>query len=391
MKILVLGGDGFCGWPTALHLKKAGHDVTVLDNLSRRVGTTYSPSLTKIASPQDRSLASGIEFLVQDLVDTYFKTSLIGDLKPDAIIHFAEQRSAPWSMLGELEGRHTVHNNVMGTMAVLDAIRIYSPQTHLIHLGTMGVYGYNTTDDPIPEGYVDATIGGTCCTNRDGDLVTLGGTRLNVVYPPDPGSIYHMTKVLDHQLFQFYTKNWNLRITDLHQGIVWGTQTKDTQGHPDLVNRFDYDGEFGTVLNRFLVQAVTGIPLTVYGTGGQTRAFIHIQDTVRCVKAALDSGDFELTRRPRVFNQVTETHNVKALAEMISQLTGCYINYQPNPRREKVDNDLNVQSTLADIGGFSPIKLMDNLGLLSEIQSVVRANIHHFIPGVVDSKASWHK
>jgi UDP-sulfoquinovose synthase len=388
MKILVLGGDGFCGWPTALHLKNAGHDVTIVDNLDRREGKSQTKSLTNIASPAARTRQSAIGYLIADVTRKYEMNHILDEHSPDVVVHFAEQRSAPWSMLSSSSMLHTVQNNVMGTIAVLDAIRIKSPNTHLIHLGTMGVYGYNTTDDPIPEGYVESTIGGT----HDPDTkITKGGTRLNIVYPPDPGSIYHMTKVMDHQMFQFYTKNWNLRITDLHQGIVWGTQTEDTKEHPELINRFDYDGEFGTVLNRFLVQAVTGGPLTVYGTGGQTRAFIHIQDTVHCVKAAVDSGDFELNRRPRIFNQVTETHNIKTLAEMISNRTGVKVDYQDNPRREKAENDLNVSTTLAEVGNFTPIRLMDNLGLLSEVQDVVRANIDNFDPMVVKSNASWHK
>lgn len=391
MKIIVFGGDGFCGWPVSLNLSK-DHEVMIFDSLTRRDGDTFSPSLTKIHSPADRCAAAGIQFVQGWADQPHHVFEIVEEFRPDVVIHFAEQRSAPWSMLSSANRILTVERNLMSTQSILEAIAKFKPDTHIIHLGTMGVYGYSTTDDPIPEGYVNATIGGESET-QNGKTVTLGGTRQSIVYPASPGSVYHMTKVLDHTMFQFYAKNWNLKITDLHQGIVWGTETEDTKSNPVFTNRFDYDGEYGTVLNRFLMQAVSNIPLTVYGTGGQTRAFIHIQDTVRCVRAAVESGTSPDTdfSQPRVFNQVTECLNVKKLAELIQRHTGCQIDYLPNPRKEKAENDLNVSSTLAKVGGFEPITLDSNLGLMAEVQDIVVANSDRIQPELVYSKANWHK
>lgn len=391
MNIIVLGGDGFCGWPVSLHLANAGHNVMIVDSLTRRPGgDTYSPSLTPIASVEDRVNAAGITFQQGWANDYDFMYETIRSFKPQTIIHFAEQRSAPWSMISGYNRLLTVGRNVSSTQAVLECIAQIDPNIHLVHLGTMGVYGYSSEPDadPIPEGYVEVTIGGKV-TRQDGHLLTEGGVRQSVVYPGNPGSVYHMTKVLDHTMFQFYAKNYGVKITDLHQGIVWGTETEDTKANPIFTNRFDYDGEYGTVLNRFLMQAAYGSPLTVYGSGGQTRAFIHIQDTVRCVRTAVENTDCDFTR-PRIFNQTTECLNVLELANLIDGFSGCGINLMENPRKELAANDLRVESTLSTVGGFTPLRLDDNTTLVNEAILTVKANLNRVDPSLIQSKASWH-
>ncbi|HEV2426833.1 MAG TPA: NAD-dependent epimerase/dehydratase family protein, partial [Acidimicrobiales bacterium] len=320
MKILVLGGDGFCGWPTALHLSDLGHDVTIVDNLSRRAIDLELEveSLTPIRPIGERVrvwkelTGKTIGFVHLDLATEYERLEqLLRDVEPDAIVHFGEQRAAPYSMRSSAAKRYTVDNNVRGTHNVLTAIVATGQDVALVHLGTMGVYGYGWSGSaPIPEGYLTVKV-----PTPDGEI------EREILHPANPGSVYHMTKTLDQLLFAFYAKNDQLRITDLHQGIVWGTQTPQTARDERLINRFDYDGDYGTVLNRFLMQAAIGHPLTVHGTGGQTRAFIHIRDTVRCIQIALENppkaGD-----PVSVFNQVTETHRVRDLAELVAKLTG---------------------------------------------------------------------
>ena len=231
---------------------------------------------------------------------------LIVRTEPKAIVHFAEQRAAPYSMKSPRHKRYTVDNNINTTHNVLCAIVESGLDVHLVHLGTMGVYGYGTAGMAVPEGYL-------------GVKVEVNGSdhKLEIPYPPNPGSIYHMTKTLDALLFFYYNKNDDVRITDLHQGIVWGTNTEETLLDPALVNRFDYEGDYGTVLNRFLVQAGVGHPLTVYGRGGQTRAFIHIRDTVRCISLAIKHAPGH-KERVKIFNQATETHRVNDLAELVA-------------------------------------------------------------------------
>ncbi len=287
MKVIVLGGDGFCGWPTALHLSDAGHDVVIVDNLSRRkidveLGVE---SLTPISTIYQRLdcwqelTGKDIRFVNLNLGHDYVELiDLFRHFNPDAVVHFAEQRAAPYSMKSAKHKRYTVSNNLGATNDVLAAIAESAIDCHLVHLGTMGVYGYSTIGIQIPEGYLPVTI-----------QSPTGPVQQEILYPANPGSIYHMTKTQDALLFHFYNKNDDLRITDLHQGIVWGTQTNLTKLDSKLINRFDYDGDYGTVLNRFLMQAAVGHPLTVHGTGGQTRAFIHIQDTCRCIELAVDN------------------------------------------------------------------------------------------------------
>jgi UDP-sulfoquinovose synthase len=366
MRVLVLGGDGFCGWPTSLYLSDRGHEVTILDNLSRRkIDIDLEvESLTPIAAMGERLRAwrevSGREigFVNIDLAEEYDRlAAILADLRPDAIVHFAEQRAAPYSMRSQKTKRYTVDNNVRATHNLLAAIVDTGVGSAIAHLGTMGVYGYGWSGSaPIPEGYLTVKV-----PTPDGDL------EREILHPANPGSVYHMTKTLDQLLFAFYAKNDGLRITDLHQGIVWGTQTDQTARDERLINRFDYDGDYGTVLNRFLMQAAIGHPLTVHGTGGQTRAFIHIRDTVRCIEIAIGNppaaGD-----KPKVLNQITETHRVLDLARLISGITGADIAYLPNPRVEAEQNELVVRNDQFLALGLEPTTLSE--GLLGEVKEI---------------------
>ncbi|BDA86396.1 NAD-dependent dehydratase [Aureimonas sp. SA4125] len=368
MKIIVLGGDGFCGWPTALHLSAQGHEVTIVDNLVRRATDIElgAASLTPIAPIEERLSAwretrnTPIDFVALDVARDYDEMeALFRDLQPDAIVHFAEQRAAPYSMKSPRHKRYTVDNNVNATHSVLCAMVEAAPDAHLVHLGTMGVYGYGKAKGMrIPEGYIDATL-------HSGGV----STDVEILYPVDPGSVYHMTKTLDQLLFLYYAKNDALAITDLHQGIVWGTTTEETELDERLVNRFDYDGDYGTVLNRFLMQAAIGHPLTVHGTGGQTRAFIHIRDTVRCIERAVSTPP-ERGSRVRIMNQMTETHRIRDLAEMISGMTGVPVEHLDNPRKEASENDLVVANDTLIGLGLTPTKLSD--GLMNEVVAIAR-------------------
>ena len=366
MKVLVLGGDGFCGWPTSLHLSDLGHDVTIVDYLSRREIDLELEveSLTPIRPIGERLrvwkqlTGKEITFVHLDLAEEYDRLeALLLEVRPDAIVHFGEQRAAPYSMRNSVAKRYTVDNNVRATHNVLVAIATSGLDIALVHLGTMGVYGYGWSGSaPIPEGYLTVKV-----PTPDGDI------EREILHPANPGSVYHMTKTLDQLLFAFYCANDQLRITDLHQGIVWGTQTPQTVLDERLINRFDYDGDYGTVLNRFLMQAAIGHPLTVHGTGGQTRAFIHIRDTVRCIQIALENPP-ERGEKVKVFNQVTETHRLRELAEMISKFTGVDIAYLPNPRREAAENELNVSREQFLALGLNPTKLSE--GLLEEARDI---------------------
>ena len=366
MKVLVLGGDGFCGWPTSLHLSDLGHDVTIVDNLSRRKIDVELEveSLTPIRPIHERVrvwkelTANEIGFVQLDLAEEYDRLeALLLETRPDAIVHFGEQRSAPYSMRNATTKRYTVDNNVRATHNVLVAVMSSGLDIALVHLGTMGVYGYGWSGSaPIPEGYLTVKV-----PTPNGDI------DREILHPANPGSVYHMAKTLDQLLFAFYAANDQLRITDLHQGIVWGTQTPQTALDERLINRFDYDGDYGTVLNRFLMQAAIGHPLTVHGTGGQTRAFIHIRDTVRCVEIALENPP-QRGEKPQVFNQVTEVYRIRELAELISKLTGVEVALLPNPRREAVENELNVNRDKFLALGLNPTKL--SAGLLEEARDI---------------------
>jgi UDP-sulfoquinovose synthase len=387
MRVLVLGGDGFCGWPTALYLSDRGHDVTIVDNLSRRKIDIEMEveSLTPIRSIGERLRAwketSGrdIGFVNIDIATQYarLKDTLL-ETRPDAIVHFAEQRAAPYSMRSPDTKRYTVDNNIRATHNLLVALVETGIDAALAHLGTMGVYGYGWSGSaPIPEGYLTVKVG-----TPDGEI------EREILHPANPGSVYHMTKTLDQLLFSYYAKNDGLRITDLHQGIVWGTQTAQTARDSRLINRFDYDGDYGTVLNRFLMQAAIGHPLTVHGTGGQTRAFIHIQDTVRCIELALEhppqAGD-----RPKVLNQVTETYRVEQLAKLVSGIMGVDIVFLPNPRQEAEENELIVRNDQFLSLGLRPTTLSD--GLLEEGTEIARRYRERVDLSKIIARSVWRR
>jgi UDP-sulfoquinovose synthase len=342
MKILVLGGDGYLGWPTALHLSARGHTVTVVDNMVRREYDREMgvDSLVPIATLQERvnkwEQISGraINVRVGNLTDAAFTYGVISEVRPETIVHFGEQRSAPYSMIDRQHAVYTQVNNVVGTLNLLYAIAERDPSIHLVKLGTMGEYGTPNID--IEEGFIE---------------ITHKGRRDILPYPKQPGSFYHLSKVHDSHNIQFACRIWGLRATDLNQGIVYGQETGETDLHPDLATRFDYDGVFGTVLNRFCVQAVVGLPLSVYGKGGQTRGMLDIRDTLACVELALmnpaDEGEF------RVFNQFTESFSVRQMAEMVAENYpgATRIEHVEDPRVEKEEHYYRAAHTkLLDLG-----------------------------------------
>lgn len=355
MKILVLGGDGYCGWPTSLHLSDAGHEVVIVDNCVRwQIDYELkAQSLTPIADLKQRVQAwhevSGqtIEAEFGDLLDWEFLSDVMRRHRPEAVVHFAEQRSAPYSMMDRRHAVYTQHNNVIGTLNVLFALQEFAPTCHLIKLGTMGEYGTPNID--IEEGFIE---------------IEHNGRQDRLPYPKQPGSFYHLTKVHDSHNIHFACKIWGLRATDLNQGVVYGTVTPQTERDPRLINRFDYEQVFGTVLNRFCVEAAVGHPLTVYGKGGQTRGFLDMRDTVRCVELAIlnppEHGEY------RVFNQFTEEFSVAQLAEMVVDAAGkleieARIEHVPNPRVELEEHYYNAKHTkLLDLG-LEPYYLSDSL------------------------------
>ncbi|NJK62904.1 MAG: NAD-dependent epimerase/dehydratase family protein [Synechococcaceae cyanobacterium SM2_3_1] len=387
MRVIVLGGDGFCGWPTSLHLSEAGHDVVIVDNLSRRnidneleaqSLTPISPMSVRLQAWQEVS-GQSIQFLRFDIAQEYERLlDLMTSYQPDVIIHFAEQRAAPYSMKSAYHKRYTVNNNLNATNNVLCAVVDSGLDVHIVHLGTMGVYGYGTAGMKIPEGYLDIQV-----VTDNGNVVSK-----QILHPADPGSIYHMTKTQDQLFFYYYNKNDKVRITDLHQGVVWGTNTRETSLDERLINRFDYDGDYGTVLNRFLMQAAVDHPLTVHGTGGQTRAFIHIQDTVRCIELAINHPP-EPGERVKILNQMTETHRIRDLARLVADLTGAEIEYLSNPRNEASENELFVENKCFLDMGLQPTKL--DKGLMMEVTEVAKRYSHRCDPSKILCKSLWRK
>ncbi|WP_425056047.1 NAD-dependent epimerase/dehydratase family protein [Pseudomonas abyssi] len=384
-RIVVAGGDGFCGWPAALYLSAQGHDVTIIDNLSRRridqrLGIQ---SLTPIASPDQRLSAwyeitgRRLHFEQVDLAEDFDGLrAALAEIRPDTLVHFGEQRAAPYSMKDAARKLYTVNNNIRATHNLLVALTDLALDTHLVHLGSMGVYGYSDAGIEIPEGYLNLSVQDEGSDRRE----------IEILYPASPGSVYHMSKVMDQQMFQFYAKNDRLRITDLHQGIVWGTQTEETRLDERLINRFDYDGDYGTVLNRFLMQAASGLPLTVHGTGGQTRAFIHLQDTVFCIGLAVENPP-TAGSRVKIINQMTETHRLRDLAALVASVTGARIALVDNPRKEAAENDLRVSNrTLLDLG-LRPITLAE--GVLGETVDIAQKYIHRALPEMVAALSTW--
>lgn len=356
MRILIAGGDGFCGWPTALYLSQKGHDIAIVDSLIRRkwdeeLGTR---SLTPIATLEDRVAAwrsqSGkdIPIFIGDLMEYTFVEGVFQKFQPDAIVHFAEQRSAPYSMIDREHAVFTQMNNVVGNLNVLYAMKDLAPDCHLIKLGTMGEYGTPNID--IEEGYI---------------RIQHKGREDVLPYPKQPFSFYHLSKVHDSHNIMFACKSWGIRATDLNQGVVYGLWTDETRESEALYNRIDYDGVFGTALNRFCIQAATGHPLTVYGKGGQTRAFLDIRDTLQCIELAAlnpaEPGEF------RVFNQFTEQFSVQELAERVQRVARERFQLQPeiahltNPRVEKEEHYYHAEHTkLLDLG-LQPHLLSDDL------------------------------
>jgi UDP-sulfoquinovose synthase len=355
MRIAVLGGDGYCGWATALYLSNLGHRVAIVDNYARRqwdheLGveslTPIRPLAERLRIWQELT-GHEIELYVGDITDYDFLAQMFQEFEPEAVIHFAEQRSAPYSMIDRKHAVFTQVENVTGTLNVLFAMREFQPDCHLVKLGTMGEYGTPNID--IEEGYI---------------TITHNGRKDVLPYPKQPPSFYHLSKVHDSHNIMFACKIWDLRATDLNQGVVYGAMTDEVKYDEGLVNRFDYDEIFGTVLNRFCVQAALRHPLTVYGQGGQTRGFLDIRDTVRCVELAVRHP-----ARPgemRVFNQFTEQFSVLQLAEMV-QAAGSKlgldveISHLPDPRVEAEEHYYNARhSKLIDLG-LKPHKLGDSL------------------------------
>ena len=379
--ILIIGGDGFCGWPLSLRLSNRGHNIIIADNLSRRkidieLGTN---SLTNISSIYDRINTwkkiknNNIEFYLIDVSKEYDKlVEIIKKHNINVIIHLGEQRAAPYSMKSSNTSRYTVSNNLLATHNILTSIIETNKDIHLIHLGTMGVYGYGTIKDSIiQEGYITVKMNDGKDNFKD----------VEILHPTYPGSIYHLTKSQDELFFQFYVKNYGLKITDLHQGIIWGLNTEETLLDPKLVNRFDYDSDYGTVLNRFIMQAACNIPLTIYGTGEQTRAFIHIENSMDCIEIAINNPP---SNKVLIFNQMTECHKLLDLANIIKELfSNVEFNFVQNPRKELAGNNLFVKNDKFINLGLKPKLLNSNelikiYNYISENKNNI--NMEHILP-----------
>ncbi len=366
MRVLILGGDGYCGWPTALHLSARGHEVAIVDNFLRRqwdheLGcetlTPIRPLHERVEIWRELS-GQAIRTFCVDITNYHALADVIVTTRPEAVVHYAEQRAAPYSMIDREHAVFTQVNNVVGTLNLLFALKDLAPDCHLVKLGTMGEYGTPNID--IEEGFLEITHKG----------------RTDVLpFPKQPGSFYHLSKVHDSHNIMFCCRIWGLRSTDLNQGVVYGTMTDEIARHPGLINRFDYDDVFGTVLNRFCVQAAIGVPLTVYGRGGQTRGFLDIRDTVRCVELAClnppAKGEY------RVFNQFTEQFSVGDLAEKVA-VAGAHlgvtieVQHLPNPRVEREEHYYNaVHTRLLDLG-LEPHLLSDSL-----LDSLLNIAIEH--------------
>jgi len=380
MRVLVLGGDGYLGWPTALHLSQRGHDVAVADNFARR-GYDFEmgvDSLVPMASLQRRvgcwEEVSGrrIDCFVGDLTDAEFCSQMLEGFEPEAVVHFAEQRSAPYSMIDRRHAVYSQVNNVVGTLNLLYAIAERDRSIHLVKLGTMGEYGTPNID--IEEGFIEITHKG----------------RTDVLpYPKQPGSFYHLSKVHDSHNIQFACRIWGLRATDLNQGVVYGQETDETTVDPELATRFDYDGVFGTVLNRFCVQAVIGHPLTVYGKGGQTRGMLDIRDTLACVELAVTNPAAE--GEYRVFNQFTESFSVLQMAEMVAEVCPGHteIEHLDDPRVEKEEHYYNaVHTKLLDLG-LEPHYLEQPT--IKGLLGVVERYRHRVDPRAIAATVAWRK
>ena len=355
MKILILGGDGYLGWPQAMHFSNKGHEVLIIDSLMRRDFDLKNgfDSLIPIGSLKNRVKAwekmtgRKIDFLIGDTRDYPFLSKAMQAFKPDAVVHFGEQRTAPYSMIDREHAVFTMDNNVIGTLNVLYAIKDFCPDCHLVKLGTMGEYGTPNID--IEEGFIE---------------ITYKGRKDRLPYPKQPSSFYHLSKVHDSHNIMFACKIWNIRATDLNQGVVYGVETQETKLDRRFSTRFDYDQIYGTVLNRFCAQAVIGYPLTVYGQGGQTRGYINIQDTMNCIDIAVTNpakpGEY------RVFNQFVETFSVSQLAKIVERCAKklglkVKIDHLSNPRVEREKHYYKAANTSLLKLGLQPHYLEDTV------------------------------
>jgi UDP-sulfoquinovose synthase len=383
MKIMVLGGDGYCGWATALYLSAKGHSVAIVDNFVRRQWDHElgAQTLTPILPLSDRlrtwTRLTGrtIDLFVGDVMDYDFLLPTVRQFEPETIIHFAEQRSAPYSMIDRKHAVFTQVNNVVGTLNVLFAIREVQPDCHLIKLGTMGEYGTPNID--IEEGYIN---------------IEHNGRRDLLPFPKQPGSFYHLSKVHDSHNMMFTCKIWGLRATDLNQGVVYGTMTDEVGLDEALINRLDYDEVFGTVLNRFCVQAAIGQPLTVYGKGGQTRGFLDIRDTVRCVELACLNP--AARGECRVYNQFTEQFSVLDIARKVQEAgkdlgMKVEIDHLPDPRVEAEQHYYNAKhSKLLDLG-LQPHYLSESL--LDSLMNIALKYRDRVDPTIMLPRVNWRE
>ena len=381
MRIIVLGGDGYCGWATALYLSNRRHSVAIVDNFFRRQWDHElgAQTLTPIRPLSDRVNAwheitgNTIDCFVGDVTDYDFLSSVIEEFAPEAVIHFAEQRSAPYSMIDRKHAVFTQVNNVVGTLNLLFALREFQPDCHLIKLGTMGEYGTPNID--IEEGYI---------------AIEHHGRKDVLPFPKQPGSFYHLSKVHDSHNIMFACKAWGLRATDLNQGVVYGTLTEEVALDEALINRFDYDEVFGTVLNRFCAQAAIGHPLTVYGKGGQTRGFLDICDTVRCIEIACLNPSAR--GECRVFNQFTEQFSVLQLAQLTQAAASqiglrVEIDHLPDPRVEAEDHYYNAKhSKLIDLG-LEPHLL--STALLDSLLNIALKHKERIDPTLMLPRVNW--
>ena len=384
MKIIVLGGDGFCGWPTSLKLSKCGHDVLIVDNLSRRKidkelkvnSLTPIKSIDKRVQIWNKINKKKIYFKNIDIVKSYKKLkNIIKSFKADTVIHFAEQRAAPYSMKSINHMNYTLNNNLIGNSNVLHAIAQSKKKIHLIHLGTMGVYGYDFSKYLIPEGYYKADL-----YTNDKKII-----KTKILHPAHPGSIYHLTKAQDELLFQFYNKMYSVDVTDLHQGIVWGTNTDETKLDENLMNRYDYDGDYGTALNRFIMQSVIKYPLTIHGSGNQVRPFINIKNTAEAILIAAEN--YQAGKKVKIFNQLTETHKLINLAKKIQKITKCKIKKYKNPRIENENNTLVAKPIGLINLGLKPVFLSDEK--IIEEMNIVRKYKSRIKRDKIDAKSKW--
>ncbi|MDE5084506.1 MAG: NAD-dependent epimerase/dehydratase family protein [Trichodesmium sp. St18_bin1] len=383
MKVIVIGGDGYCGWATALYLSNKGYEVGIIDNLVRRhwdlqLGvetlTPINPIQQRIQRWKDIT-GKSIDLYIGDITNYDFLIKALHEFEPEAIVHFGEQRSAPFSMINRERAVLTQVNNVVGTLNILYAMKTDFPDCHLVKLGTMGEYGTPNID--IEEGYI---------------TIEHNGRKDTLPYPKQPGSFYHLSKVHDSHNIHFACKIWGIRATDLNQGVVYGVLTEETGMDQMLINRLDYDGVFGTALNRFCIQAAIGHPLTVYGTGGQTRAFLDIRDTVRCMEIAIanpaKAGEF------RVFNQFTEQFSVKDLALMVKKAGTAIgldveISNLDNPRVELEEHYFNAKNTSLLSLGLEPHYLSD--ALLDSLLNFATKYKHRVDEKEILPKVSWRR